>query len=399
MKTNLYHLYPTMKCNLDCQHCFLFSDIRKDKRIMTVDEFKVAVDKIAEHFRSEKTAEFADVTIIGGEPTTVPARFYEECIPYLRAKFEGTGKQFLISIVSNFTNTKGLMKIAPLFDMITTSYEYDRFDAQLIDAFNSKKSIWWKNLEEWVESGHKLGISISLTKETAENVITCLDTLYAAGVRYFQFNYMHPDGELLRGMTTDANYQIFQDNRRAILTEGMPYKAEVAPSQNVWGGFATEAKAMKEVLHWYIAKRKSGKHVSIYPIEPHVNAMLGRGSNDGFLCPSMNSLCIRTDGEVTGCTIESGQRDAITYGNAYTDNLDEIMNSKARTDHVSTLNSMDMICYTCEFYAMCRGNCKFRDSVWSKDPNEECQGLKSYLLELKDHLDEVQEFVPVYEKQ
>lgn len=398
MKTNLYHLYPTMKCNLDCQHCFLFSDVRKDKRIMTLDEFKTAVDKIALHFKNDDTAEFADVTIIGGEPTTVPARFYEDCIPYLRAKFNEVGKQYLLSIVTNFTNIKGLKKIAPMFDMITTSYEYDRFDAQLISAFNAKKSIWWKNLDEWIETGHKLGLSISLTKDTSDNVIECLDMLYETGVRYFQFNYMHPDGELLKAMTTNESYEIFQDNRRAILTENQPYKAEISGEQTVWGGFEREAKAMKKVLHWYIAKRKAGQEVSVYPIESHANAMSGRGNDDGFLCPSMNSLCVRTDGEVTGCTIESGQRDAITYGNVYTDDLSEIMESKARTDHVSTLNTMGAVCYGCEFYSMCRGNCKFRNTVWSEDPNDECQGLKSYLLELKDNLDDVTEFAKVFEK-
>ncbi len=395
MKNNLYHIYPTMKCNLDCQHCFLFSEVRKDKTIMSVEDFKTTVDKIAKHYENDPSAEFADITIIGGEPTIVPPRYYEEVIPYIREVFEPIGKYFHISIVSNFTNTSGLKKIAHLFDMISTSYEYDRFEAQQIPTFQNKKSTWLRNLEEWTDREFPLGISISLTKNTAENVKAALDFLFSKGVRYFQFNYMHPDGELLKAISTEESYIAFTQQRKAHLTQQAPFKAVLREDQTAWGGFELEAEAMRNVLDWYLEKRRAGIDVNVYPITSHAKAVMHQTDDDGFLCPSQNALCVSTKGDVTGCTIESGQSDPIVYGNIFSDSLDKIMNSQDRIEHVGTLNNVSSTCYTCEYFHMCRGNCKFRNMLWDESPETECQGLKSYLQYLETHALEIIELSEV----
>lgn len=84
--SKLYHIYPTMKCNLSCQHCFLHQEVRDQKDRMTPEEFRSLVDNMANDFALDPSAEFAEVTIIGGEPTLMPPSFYTENIPYLRKK-------------------------------------------------------------------------------------------------------------------------------------------------------------------------------------------------------------------------------------------------------------------------------------------------------------------------
>lgn len=378
-----------MKCNLDCQHCFLFSDIRKDKSIMSLDDFKTSVDKISQHFAQDQTAEFADVTIIGGEPTIVPPRFYAEAIPYIRERFEKIGKYYHISIVSNFTNISGLKKIAHLFDMVSTSYEYDRFEAQQIETYQNKKSTWWRNIDDWVAADLPLGVSMSLTKETSANVRAALDLLYDRGVRYFQFNYMHPDGELLKAISTEASYGKFTEIRRDHLTSDTPFKAELRSGQTAWGGFELEAEAMRNVLDWYLEKRRAGEDVKVYPIDSHAKAIRHQTDDDGFLCPSQNALCISTSGDVTGCTIESGQSKPIIYGNIFTEDLNALAKSPERAKHINALNNVSATCFSCDYYHMCRGNCKFRNMLWSESLEDECQGLRSYLKYLENHADEV----------
>jgi hypothetical protein len=116
---------------------------------------------MAEHYAGDGLSNFADVTIIGGEPTLVPPNFYEECLPYVRERFNATGKEYILAIVTNFTSTNALKRYAHHFDVVTTSYEYDRFDNQLLTSLNTKKSLWWKNLEDWIQSGLKIFFIVS----------------------------------------------------------------------------------------------------------------------------------------------------------------------------------------------------------------------------------------------
>lgn len=370
---------------------------------MTVEQFRHTIDAMAENFRNDPVATMGDVTIIGGEPTTVPPAFYEEVIPYVREKFDSvcngqSSKQYILSICTNFVNTKALKKYAKLFDMVSTSYEYDRFDAQLITSYSSKKSVWMRNLEDWIEEGLPLGISVSLTQETAKNIVACLDMLYDKGVRYFQFNYAHPDGEMVKGMTTDEEYQNYTQVRNSLITDlSVQYKVTPKDGQTVWSGYEVESKAMRDVVDWWMSKMREGKNdIEIYPISSHAYVLSGQGEDDGFMCPSSSAVCVRTDGEVTGCTLESGQKDMLSYGNIFEESLDDIMMSQERVNHLSSLNTPAMTCYSCEYFHMCKGNCKFRLNAWDESLETECQGLRGYLDYLKANLDD---YFALYSKQ
>lgn len=365
---------------------------------MSIEQFKISVDKMAEHYAQDVLSNFADVTIIGGEPTLVPPKFYDECLPYIREKFDSVGKPYLLAIVTNFTSTNGLKRYSHHFDVVTTSYEYDRFDNQLLTNLNTKKSIWWKNVEDWIASGRKLGLSIAITQNTANNIEECLDMLYNKGVRYFQFNYMHPDGELLKGISTKKNYSNFVENRKTLLTTPMSdFKIEFEKTQSAWGGFKLEATTMIRVLNWWLDKMRQGvRDIEIYPITAHAETISGERQNSELLCPSSGALCVRTDGSVTGCTIEAGQTDMISYGNLFTDDLKTIIDSPIRQAHVGTLNTPPSPCFSCDFFQMCKGNCKFRAHAWSELETDECQGLKSYLEHIRLN---VSEFYELYKLQ
>ncbi|AKO77789.1 hypothetical protein EN12_22055 [Vibrio cholerae] len=65
IKIAQYYFYPTMNCSLSCDHCFIEEAMRHDKKRMSVEQFKIVVDKYAEHF-VKSNIQNAEMTIMGG---------------------------------------------------------------------------------------------------------------------------------------------------------------------------------------------------------------------------------------------------------------------------------------------------------------------------------------------
>ncbi|MEH0791380.1 SPASM domain-containing protein [Vibrio parahaemolyticus] len=386
--SKLYHIYPTMKCNLSCQHCFLHQEVRDQKERMTQEEFRSLVDNMANDFALDPSAEFAEVTIIGGEPTLMPPSFYTENIPYLRKKFDETNKPISLTIVTNFTTTNALKRYAHLFDIVSTSYEWDRFDSQklILGSNSSKKENWWKNLKDWTGEGRKVAISLATTTETIENWEEMFELLYSNGVRFFQVNLMHPDGELMKGILSDEDYEDFCSKRLSILTDPMEkmnhhYKAK---DNALWPSFEKEAEFLIDLTLWL--DKKDDKELVIYPINSHKECLNEGTGNSDIACPASGALCVTTTGEVSGCTIESGKPNMISYGNAFKDDFQEIVNSELRTKHTMSLDLKPVECLGCEYYFFCKGGCSFRELFWDRsNPNAECHGLKSYFEFIKNN--------------
>ena len=380
-ESKLYHIYPTMKCNLSCQHCFLHQEVRDQKQTMTTDEFRHVVDMMAEDFKNSPEAPMAEVTIIGGEPSLMPPKFYLENIPYLKEKFNETGKPISLTIVTNFTTITGLKRYAHLFDIVSTSYEWDRFDSQkmITSTINTKKQNWWKNVREWLSEDRPLAISLATTRETIDNWEEMFELLYGEGVRFFQVNLMHPDGELMKSILTKKDYEHFDQNRLSILTQPtVKHQHFYTPKDNtVWAGFEKEAGFLKSLTKWLINKEDEG--LIIYPINSHLESLKTGSGNSDIACPANGAMCVTTTGQVSGCTIESGKKDMISYGNVFKDDLQIINASPLRQSHLMSLNMKPMACLSCEYHYFCKGGCSFRELFWdSNSTGTECHGLKSY---------------------
>ncbi|MCY9861051.1 SPASM domain-containing protein [Vibrio coralliirubri] len=377
-----------MKCNLSCQHCFLHQEVRDQKKSMTKEEFRHVVDMMATDFRNDNEASFAEVTILGGEPTLMPPSFYLENIPYLKAKFAESNKPISLTLVTNFTTTKALKRYSNLFDVVSTSYEWDRFDSQLIikGTAGSKKQQWWNNLRDWTSEQRPIAISLATTKETIQNWREMFELLYQSGVRFFQVNLMHPDGELMKGILSTEDYQHFEQHRLDILTNPLAkLNYHYKPKDNaIMPSFEEEADFLIALTRWLDEKNDDG--LVIYPINSHKESIKSGVGNSDIACPASGAMCVTTTGEVSGCTIESGKIEMINYGNALTDSLDAIMDSETRARHIQSLSIKPIACLGCEYYYFCQGSCSFRELFWdATNEDSECHGLKSYFNYIKEN--------------
>ena len=385
VNSKLYHIYPTMKCNLSCSHCFLHQEIRDQTKSMTDEEFRQIIDELATDFNDDTLAEFAEVTIIGGEPTLMKPDFYIKNIPYLKEKFTKKGKRISLTIVTNFTNINTLKRYSNLFDIVSTSYEWDRFDNQenLLNK-KSKKNKWWENLRKWTGEGRNIAISLATTHETIANWEVLFNKLYSEGVRLFQVNLLHPDGELMKNILSKEDYDHFDANRQHILTtplikHNFLYKPV---NYDIWSSFEEESNFLINLSKW--VEQKKDQSLIVYPINSHIESLKTGVANTDIACPASEAFCVTTTGNVTGCTIESGKIDMISYGNIYKTKFSDIKNSELRINHITSLDSKPVRCLGCDFFYFCKGGCSFRELFWdSEDINRECHGLKNYFLYLK----------------
>jgi len=387
-----YHIYTTMYCSLSCQHCFIDKKIRQNKESMSVEQFKKVVDVYVEHF-SKSDADKAEITIIGGEPTTVPAAFYNEVMPYLKSKFEETGKFYYVSIVTNFLHAANLSKFDHHFDVIATSYEPLRFSEYNSKANADKKShVWLNNVKEWIEKGKEVSISIATTKDVVSAGTQLLDDLLEHGIRHFQFNMAVPEGEFLRNILKNTNYNDHVESRKEdLLTPVRQRKIfRIEQENSVFSSFEAEAQYMIDVTKWYLEKRQQGLELWVYPIESYSTGLENKVVIDDIACCVNKGLNTRVDGETTGCATEIGSVEMLSYANIYNSTAQDIIDSPVKKKYMSCTKRVRRECMKCEFYQNCQGACMLRGRLWdSSNPNAECHGLRSYLEYLTNNIDAI----------
>lgn len=389
-----YHIYTTFQCSLSCSHCFVDEDLRNQKSSMTVEQVKHLADVYSKHF-AESDVEKAEITIIGGEPTMLSHSFYDEVMPYLRTKFEKTGKFFYISIMTNLLHSSNLEKMWHHFDLITTSFEPNRFTSLNNVANPEKKGdVWLRNLKEWVKKDRPISISIATTKDVLDAGIGLFDELYSIGIKRFQLNPAIPEGEFIKNIINDDSYRIFNEKRR----ESMISPARRRPVINIinenslFSNYKQESEYMIEATKWLADKIKKGHSVDIYPIQSSLVSIINNQVIDDIACGVDKGLNTRPDGEVSGCSAEMGSKNMVSYGNMWTETLDEIDNSLTKKAYIQSTKQCKSSCISCEFFINCKGGCSLRSRLWNeRDPEQECHGLKSYLLYLKDNSLELSE--------
>lgn len=395
MRFYQYHIYPTMKCSMLCRHCFIDEEVRKEKKVMTVDEFKTVVDKLSKHFK-ESDAEIADITIMGGEPIAISPDFYLEVMPYLIQKFTETKKIFQTRIMTNLLHYSNLNKISHLFDLVITSYEPKRFSIEnLASNIERKKNIWERNFKNYIQSGRDFSISITTTKDVIDAGEDLLEDFYNKGIKFIQLNLVTPEGSIL---SNDLGKDYYEKHSKYRLDElSIPLRNRTIITKDnlhIIEDYDREAEYFIKITEWFYKKIKSGANISVSPIQSFIRSILKGEIIDDTSCCIDKGLCVRTDGKVSGCAAEIGNENMLSYGNLFTDSVDDIFNSTIKFNHLFMGKRLDKICLSCEFLKNCYGSCMLRSRFWDKtDPKKSCHGLKPYLTYINNNIDRLKEIV------
>ena len=379
-----YHIYVTMGCSLSCNHCFISDEIRKNKEQLTIEKFKLIVDAYSEHFL-KSDAEKAEVTILGGEPTIIHPSFFKEAIPYLREKFEGTGKFFYVSLVTNLLHYPCLSQIYGLFDYISTSYEPERF---ALERDENKKSVWEANVKKLMSLGVELSLSVTTTSGVVSLGEKYLDTMYALGFKRFQINLSIPEGKMLENSIREEDYLQYKGERiEDILTPAYKRKPlSININTPIFPGFEKESKFMIAATEWLMKMKEVDPELDIYPISSYCTSLFSKTVVPDIACCANKGMNVRVDGEITGCATEIGSDNIFSYGNIFTSSVDEISNSSNAKKFIRSTKITKRECLRCKFFPSCEGGCLLRSKLWnSKDKSTECHGLRSFYQYIEDN--------------
>lgn len=376
-KSFQYHIYVTMNCSLKCDHCFINDTVRKEKRPMTIEEFKRIVDAYSEHFK-KSDAQKAELTIIGGEPTLLSPSFFLEAIPYLRKSFEESGKFFYISLVTNLLHFSSLRKIYPLFDYISTSYEPERFSKE---EDKNKLLVWKENVKKVRELGIELSLSVTTTSGVVRLGNDYLEEMYKLGFKKFQINLSIPEGKMLKNAIGDEVYGSYSEVRTEDFEKPVYRRKPLlnVSDSSIFPGFKREAEFMIGATEWLLDKSLTDQDVDVYPISSYCTSVFEKMVVGDIACCADMGLNARVDGQVTGCATEIGSENIFSYGNIYDDSIEDIVESRNAKLFKKNTNLTKRECLACEFYSSCEGACMLRAKLWNpRERDSECHGLKSF---------------------
>ncbi|MCR5254512.1 MAG: anaerobic sulfatase maturase [Acetatifactor sp.] len=156
-----------------------------------------------------------------------------------------------------------------------------------------------------------------------------------------------------------------------------------SPSAYEYGSF------LNELFECWFEDLKQGRQPYIRQFENYVAILLGRAPD----CCDQSGVCqsqyvIEADGSVYPCDFYV--LDGYRLGNLNKDSLDDIDQSRVKSDFLSTSQKVRLGCTGCEYYHICRGGCyrHFYQNEEGKTANRFCESYKSFF---KAHLNDLNE--------
>ncbi len=324
----LFHINITRQCQLACSHCYIDQEIRDNATAMSVDKMQEIADVIGNTY--------ADVHIIGGEPTLVSIDTHKQYLSILSKL-----KNSKIMIVTALQNARAV-KVAKLYQNIATSY-----DPNARTEINNDK--WVERCQELRKNGNNIHVCSSLSKSlTSYGISKTLDELYDFG-----FNSMH-----LAAMVPTLN--ALNETPDPMIT----------------------SEAMIESAKWVIKKRKTDKNIFVSPFD---GLLQGMSNYDGLRCPAGESCVnVEPDGQIHACVAKGGEVKDID--NNQTLSTKEQLKSNAYVLEVTKHNRSRTECLGCDFWSTCKGGCRVLANTDIAKNSTECAGFKTFLKYVKEQV-------------
>lgn len=343
-KTYLYQINVTRDCNLRCTHCYIHSDVKKNSKEMALDQLISIARQIREHMRKIEY-EHAEIHLIGGEPTMLGLKFFEDGIPRMREILAGGGYTSEILLVSNLLSTE-IVEIAGLFDRVSTSYEpVTRFPKERLER------MWVENVQKLRAAGVDLGVTTAITKPVIEyGGARLLDWFYAQGMKQIHFGFFIPEGDGLVNQLT------------------------------VFPEFHETSEFLIETAKWYLERREIDPDLWVNPFESMLSAIATDRPLDDIVCPIIaGSMDIHWDGSAATCLEAGGGLQPEWAGNIFKTSISDVAASSIFMRQVLQARRPQSACVSCDEYRNCKSGCGVLFRYWDPNLDQDCPGFKRFI--------------------
>jgi radical SAM protein with 4Fe4S-binding SPASM domain len=173
----------TRTCNLKCQHCYTDSENKRYAGELSTDECKKVLDDLA-------AFKVPAVLFSGGEPLTRPDIF--ELAAYARS----LGLHVVLSTNGTLIDREAAQRLKDL-QFAYVGISLDSAFPEVHDRFRGMEGAFEKTMKGFrhcVDVGQKVGLRLTLTRETCENLDHIFDLIEREGIHRACFYHLCPSG-------------------------------------------------------------------------------------------------------------------------------------------------------------------------------------------------------------
>lgn len=357
-RTFLFQVNVTRDCNLRCTHCYISSDKKAQSQFMSESEFIEVFSQIKDFLEKDSNGKreysLADIHVIGGEPTMLGVKFFENTIPKIKEMLSNVKQEVKLTIVTNLI-TNNSLKISRMFDNIATSYEYKtRFLSKAGEEKPELEVKWLKNVEQLYNEGLEVGVTMAATKQAVDfGASNLLDFFYENKFKSIHLGFFIPSGD------------------------GLTYMDTVFPM------FEETTDFMIEATNWYLKRRIEDRNLYVNPIESMIESIYRKKAIDDIVCPIIpGSLDIDWDGETVTCIEAGGEVDFTSLGNIYEKPITKILSSREYIRERTKAIIPKPYCVGCDELESCQSACGVLHSYWNGEG--ECPGFKGFIKYIRN---------------
>lgn len=341
----VFTMMPSLRCDLNCPHCYLSLDQRRNSPIMTLEGLEMACQKVEDYYAARPHIKTKMIICYwyGGEPTQMGIPYMVEAFRIIdRIMPESKGYYVRHEILTS------LITVDEAWYDIFESWGRGHFQTSFDGLMRGKGYVkrWEKKVKEAISRGLSVStisvVNNELIKDTPEDILDKLSELGIEEASFLPF--------MLNEQNQAESYEKF------------------APPMHEYSDFMIRLTSA-----WY-DKKARGEHV---PYIGQMSYIISRqGKPPGGNLPRQ-TMFLMPEGDFVLPDYKDGYLEFMKpFGNIFEQTFEEVLSSKSRRDYIRrqvTRNFNDE-CVKCEF----RNSCIME--FWKENrKGDDCFGAKRYV--------------------
>ena len=340
----VFTMMPSLRCSLNCPHCYLTTDQRRNSPIMTVDQLEVACLKVADYYNKKDDIKRKVIVFYwyGGEPTEMGVDYMIDAFKRIEKVFpESKGYYVRHEVLTS------LIKINDSWFDIFKTWGRGHFQTSFDGLMRGKSyvKLWDKRVRQAIDLGLSVStISVVNNKLMEDGPKAMLDYLCDLGVDEISF----------------LPFMINENN------EGDKYE-KYAPPMSGYSDF------MIELTDYWYEKKKNGEKV---PYIGQMSYILSRQKTSASANIAGQTMFLLPEGDFVLPDYRNGYLEYMKpFGNIFTDSFSDILSSPSRRDYLRKqyMRNGNSDCAGCEH----KNHCIME--FWKENRvGDDCFGAKKY---------------------
>ena len=342
----IFTLMPSLRCSLNCPHCYLSLDQRRNSPIMSLEDLEKTAKKVYEYYQKNKIKNKMIIFYwYGGEPTEMGIEYFQKATEILNRNLpdsEGYTKKHTI-LTSLLTIDEAAW--FPFFRDNCQNHFQSSFDGMMRGG-----KVYLRKWEEKIRKAKDFGLDIGTISVVNQEIlkvgpIETLEYLSSLGIKEISF---------LPFMWNEQN-------------NGKSYD-KYAPTMDAWSNF------MIDISKHYFKMKKEGKFV---PEIGQQSFVLHQMNQPMMANVAAQTLFLLPDGDFVLPDYKNGYQEYMrSFGNILTNSFEEILSGKERRAYLrkQVLRDDNEECINCDHADKCVME------FWKKNrTGDDCFGGKKYI--------------------